>query len=592
MIIINLIHNVLILLGTIYLGKSVAKKITLDINLGNKLHFDVVYSLIGFSIISLYIFAITLTKIFIFENLILINILLVFLALKYLKSWVKKLNIKINKNHFFFLLFLIILATCTLAPPTDADSLSYHLSIPKKIIDNNEIIYHQLNYHQIFYGPGEAMFLIGLIFGNDQLPQFLNFISILSIMMILSGVAKIKLTNNQNFIYLIPFISIPVLFLFLSLSKPQIFFSALNLLIFFIIITTNWNKVLLKEKLSFFFLIIFFLITSVLSKITFITSSIILIIYFIIKNKDILKSKRLFFYLFISILFLAVIYLLKYKIYGIHAFYFVPSYFLEFDNNFNLFLKSLRNANLEFFFPINIFIPIKLTNLFNNIGYISILVIINIFFTKSFNLEKKIILFLILIQIVLDINSARFYIDVYLFCILIFLLDKKNVNKKKFNKIFILSIPQLLLTSLIVFYQLISLGNMSLDKSYENYLKKNAFGYEMHAFINSLFTKKKIILSTHRSTYYTNHDIYYLETIRFGELNNAQKKNIEKINPNILIETQPSNYFEKCKLKLLSQSIMYNNQNRNPFKKSSKSKINIYLLKNIKNSKCLSKKNN
>ena len=295
MIITNLLHNILIIFGSIYLGKLITKKISLDTNLEDKFYFDIVYSLIGISIISLYIFIITLTNKFIIENLILINILLGYLALNYLKLRITKLKININKNNIFFFLFFIILATCALIPPTDADSLSYHLSIPKKIIDNKEIIYYQLNYHQIFYGPGEAIFLIGLIFGNDQLPQFLNFISILSIILILSKAANIRITNNQNFIYLIPIISIPALFLFLSLSKPQIFFSALNLLIFFIILTTKWHKILLKKKLSIFLLIIIFLATSVLSKITFLTSSIILIIYFIIKNKDILRSKKFFF---------------------------------------------------------------------------------------------------------------------------------------------------------------------------------------------------------------------------------------------------------------------------------------------------------
>ena len=253
MIIFSILHNFLILFGSIYIGKTVIKKIVRNEYHRDNAYYDIIFSLIGISIISIYIFVVTLTNLFIIPNIILINILLLSCALKYLKTCFKKFIIKINKNHFFFLLFIIILVLISLLPPTDADSLSYHLTIPKKIIYNKELIYNQLNYHEIFYGPGEAFFLVGLIFGNDLLPQFLNLISVLSIILIFSKTAKLNVNNNYNFKYLIPFISLPVLFLFLSLSKPQIFFSALNLLIFYLIITIKWESIFLKEKLSFFF---------------------------------------------------------------------------------------------------------------------------------------------------------------------------------------------------------------------------------------------------------------------------------------------------------------------------------------------------
>lgn len=589
MIIFSILHNFLILFGSIYIGKTVIKKIVRNEYHRDNAYYDIIFSLIGISIISIYIFVVTLTNLFIIPNIILINILLLSCALKYLKTCFKKFIIKINKNHFFFLLFIIILVLISLLPPTDADSLSYHLTIPKKIIYNKELIYNQLNYHEIFYGPGEAFFLVGLIFGNDLLPQFLNLISVLSIILIFSKTAKLNVNNNYNFKYLIPFISLPVLFLFLSLSKPQIFFSALNLLIFYLIITIKWESIFLKEKLSFFFLIIFLSITSVLSKITFLTTSLVLIFYFIVKNKEILFSKRLYFNLLLFTLFVLFIYSFKYKIYGINTFYFIPSSIVEFEESFNLFLKSLKNSNLEIFFPINIFFPIKLDNLFNNFGYLSIFIIINIFLVKDFYLEKIIILSLAFLQIILGINSARFYIDVYLICALIYLFNKKNINQKKLNLIFLISLPQLLFVSSIIFYQLISLAYMTTSKSYENYLKNNAFGYEIHNFVNSLFTERKTVLSTHRSTYYSNHDIHYLESIKFGKLNKVQKKNIEKINPNILIEIGSSKFLVNCKLKLLAEKKIYNNQSRNPFKKIGKSNIKIYSLKNIKNSQCLSK---
>ena len=86
-------------------------------------------------------FAMSVLVIFKFDRLsirILIWILIISLIIYFSITYSKKIQIKFIFNELTFILFLFLLIS--LIPPTDADSLDYHLGYPLEIIRNENNI--------------------------------------------------------------------------------------------------------------------------------------------------------------------------------------------------------------------------------------------------------------------------------------------------------------------------------------------------------------------------------------------------------------------------------------------------------------------
>ena len=85
-----------------------------------------------------------------------------------------------NKNKALLLIAVVSMVSMfclSLAPPTDADSLRYHLGLPAKILTDGNF-YSMEWFHQRVFGHGEILNLLGLIFGTDCFGSFLQFVSL------------------------------------------------------------------------------------------------------------------------------------------------------------------------------------------------------------------------------------------------------------------------------------------------------------------------------------------------------------------------------------------------------------------------------
>jgi len=127
-------------------------------------------------------------------------------------------NISSIQRYQFILALLILffLLLSALAPPTDADSLDYHLGVPLVWLDHGG--YQPLDswYHARLAGLGERIILFGLINGSDVLSALLQWSGLL-----IAIVSVYEFSKSKSFGDLI-------LSVFLVLSPPVIVFMVLN----------------------------------------------------------------------------------------------------------------------------------------------------------------------------------------------------------------------------------------------------------------------------------------------------------------------------------------------------------------------------
>ena len=81
---------------------------------------------------------------------------------------IKKLII-FNRYEYLIIFLFLILALC---PPSDADSLDYHLGFAVSAIENNAILIREDWLHYRLFGYGEYLNLFGLLFYSKHFGQW------------------------------------------------------------------------------------------------------------------------------------------------------------------------------------------------------------------------------------------------------------------------------------------------------------------------------------------------------------------------------------------------------------------------------------
>ncbi len=591
MIFLNLFQIIYIFFGLTFLGSFILLKSNLTDN--QDITINLVFEfIVGFVFVSILIYIISLYNFYIIYFLYFINItLLLFSIIKIINNK----NILKKTAKFFYsdkvlIIFFLILFFYSLMPVTDADSIAYHFDIPKKIIESGLLSFNGLHYHEIFYGPGEAFYLLGALFNNYQLPHFVNFLAIVIILAILRNkFLKNKYIKNEKiFLYLL--LSIPILFQLYTTGKPQLIFIAINLFFFSIIYENILYKKSNQNSHAFFFLMLLSFVVIILSKITFSVTCFILFSYFLIKNYSIFKHLNFYFILSFFLILTIFIFFQKYQIYGNYSLYFFPQDILNFEDNFTNFLNKIKASNNYQNFPVNIFFPTSKTILLDNLGYISIFVFLFFFLSKNNKLEKFLIFVLILLLFLTGLKHARFYLEILLFSSYILISDNRHFsNYKKNFLIKIMAIPQLIYLALfLVFLGYLSTKNFSYNQKL-NYLKNNAFGYSLNNFLNTKIKNKSKIIINYRSLFYSNHEIYYLESLKFGKLNDKTIQSIKKIKPDYIVNIGLTNTLISCRGQKIYEEYLKVNASRNPFKRvKSNIKISVYKFNN-QSKECLTK---
>ncbi len=155
--------------------------------------------------------------------------------------------IKIKNNSYILLLLSISIIIVSImnfvaafAPPTDADSLSYHLAIPKYFIDFEKIIFQPFYMSWGIPLHSEMFNLLGLILGYEIFPQIINWL-----MGIISAITLYILTSEifskrAGFFAAVFYYLTPKIIFLSSTSKSDLtLFSYIFLSMFYMIVWSS-----------------------------------------------------------------------------------------------------------------------------------------------------------------------------------------------------------------------------------------------------------------------------------------------------------------------------------------------------------------
>jgi hypothetical protein len=428
----------------------------------------------------------------------------------YLKTNYYDFKLKIEKKYYLILFLFFILS---LSPPTDADSLDYHIGAPLEILRNNRLIFRDDWYHLYLMGYGEMINLLGLITGSKNFGQIINFISLINFFYVIN----LLNTKNKRNIYFFLF-SIPLIIWFITSSKPQLYQSSLLFYCLYILLNSvkkkgyisNWNifvvsifcTYVIHSKISFFFYIIF-----------------LYVIFLFFIKKNLIKN-----YVLISISIIIIFSLPKFYLdWNIYKSFLFPYFeFFKINSNPSLinFMSNIKNDNATFytiskyqipFFPFIASIPTSLTILsavlslnFIFLYYSFYLLIRNLKYKKQ--LKISFFLFLLLIFNILAIITLpnfqpRYMLEIYWLSFISLITFSKS---QKINQIIdLINKFQAYAIQIFVVIEIFLLlpGSFN-EKSFFEVSRKYSHNFnEAEWILNSIDDKKSIILSENQRSY-------------------------------------------------------------------------------------------
>ena len=504
----------------------------------------------------------------------------------------KKLSTFQSLFYLFFILYLII----TLCPPSSGDTVAYHLSLSKYILENGFLPKNYFDFEAKLFGSGELFNSFALSINAFQFTSLLQFIGLLSIFGILK---KNCIENNLNdkskiTIYLFLF-SCPMLIFLLASSKPQFFFVSLTVfcLIYLFKIKESFNS---KTIFKIFILCNILLLTALSAKINFTLSLIIfnfIYFYYFLKKKIIFKP-----IFFTSILFcfsLLPVLFWKSEFYNLSFYSFLTNPLPINMPGYEEYYLYLKNYDSEKF-PWLFFFPSSLGSFTNTLGLSALLIFYLIFINYSGRIKFIIIfIFFLIFMIFFGQKSPRFFLEIYILFILLLPKIYKNISK---NKIFIILKPLIFLQSFVVAISLIwgivSLFPASLNSNLnDKILSKYADGYLLYNWVNTVLPKKAKIIVDHRSTFFLDTTNYMntsaLTSIGYDDFKGRQLylEDIKMHQPEYILfrgNSKKLSYgefdFEKCLDKLFAKSKNVGKVvSRNPFNISSDRYYDAYIYK-------------
>lgn len=486
----------------------------------------------------------------------------------------------------FTALFLLFL--WCLSPITNADSLAYHGKVALNYLNKKEI-YDVLYFQSFLFGALDTLSIFAFANGSEQLVSIIQFASILSLIGILK---KNSINKNNFFLLIILILSSPLLFQYTGSLKPDLILVSGSAISFALLLNLN-------KKINYFiFLIIIaaILTINVLSKISFILSSIIIFL-FLFFNKKIFQKLYI-----VKLIVILIFFLFAYII----PFYLLKINYLEnlnlknflilIPNDFpsqNNFISHLKGPPLSIESAFYFIIPKNFSSITEILGYTFLIVIFLIF--KNFKKSNKgiiLILLLFILSVLFLQNRSRFYLEIFVWGLVYLSFNLTNSNNYNINFLKIICIPQFLTFNILLIFGIstISVGSINKDLR-EKVLVQKAYGYNTFKWLNSNVPKNAKVISTHRSISLANFDVISGDFIEL--MDNKNESDIKLFE--FLKDKKPSHIFfaafnnipnkkinninlENCVGKLIKKSgKIKTSATRNPFNKGNGIEQNLYL---------------
>lgn len=515
------------------------------------------------------------------------------------------LNFKFEKLLVLILIFLYFFIS--LAPVTSGDSLSYHLTVAKYIIANGSLPLDEMDFEGKLAGIGEFLNAFAISIDAEQFTSFLHFFGLISILGIIKKFSDNEnLNSNNKYILMLLVLSCPLLIFLIYSSKPHFFYLSLVFFACSFLLILNKIKNNTKVFLKIFFLTNTMLLVAVNAKINFLLSFFIINIIFLYNYMKFFKKKFFLKYSF-YILFLFVFGLLPFPIwksinynYPFYYFFINP---LPINIPVYIDFLSYSKSYLSEKFPLILFLPSRPGDFTETLGVGCLLIY---FFIKYSFKNKKIyiitISFFCLIVFFFGQKTSRFYLEIYLFIILVSTQFLKKINNRKLFLIFSYGIYlQSLIVIISLSWAVINIFPGSISSNQRDKILSNfADGYKLIQWVNSVIPKNSTIIIGHRSTFFLSGKYISPQPLGYMKYNSVYKNyyldQINKKNPEFILfygSQLKFNYgefnFKECVGNLYAEKENVGHfASRNPFN-SQKAKYNgyIYYFDNSKIPNCV-----
>lgn len=568
---VGVLSGFLMLFGSEFLGKQLLK-----IFFNTFFFLNLVVGIIAVSLVTYILILIELSRI----TTIFFSYILLFLGTYNLFILLKNLNYqKTNSPTILFILLIIFsLFVLSITAPTMADSLDYHLGVPKYINQNHKWPSPGMWLHANISGLGEVYNLLGIVVYSDIVGSLAQFFSLASFLHYFSNIVK----DKQRIILLNFFIlGSPVILFLLSGSKFLLLPQLITTLVLYLLIT---SKQLSK---NLFLLIVFLLCGAASFKLNFFISGFVLGIFALIKinfNYKLIFQAALIFLLFFLPKAL-------FNLYNIQHFGFTDIFAVVPPGEFASNLKNYRENS--FFFPMNLIFPETLGKISTVLG-ISPFLLLFMKDVKKENIQILIIGMLVsILYFFYSQSTARMYYEILLWfslCIIFqlnFKIDIKSIN-------FFLFVNNFIVFLLIIFGIYNLAPSLFSNKMRKEVMMNNASGYQAANWINENIDKKKTIMTNLRSVALLNANAIPMDYLQYSmpfenleEYINFIKE--EKIDYLILVNFAENHrhLFSDCPDIKIFSSPFFNNETRNPFNRVGKYNVTVIKFDEKQSKTCI-----
>ncbi len=495
----------------------------------------------------------------------------------YITKIIRGLKVLTFGKLLIFILILLYLLS-SLSPPTDADSLDYHLGFGKLILQLGGLYPRTDWMHYRLAGSGEYINAIGINWDVDNLGALMQFFSvvILLIFMNVYGYAKNKT------IYMLSVLSSPILLFMINTQKYQIM-PSIGLSIALMSCFVEEYSILLG------ILAVITCVFSVSAKVSFIITGLIVILFLLCSPRGISNKIMLLFVLLLSYALCGFpMHLFNYISYN-DPFSPILQYYLNLSGDISagrvyaVFMKDYKDHILPF--PINLFIPGSIGTISTSLGAGTLLFLYLFKLPSKSNMCRFALVTILFALLFFSQNgNARFFLEGYfigLLCVVVFYSG--SVNNLIKNVILLQSV---LILPFVIWGSFMVLGCVSSDYR-DKIMSKYAYGYNICEEISKYIPETETVVGATRSNYLYKSKFMAMDRLRVADINNPieKRKLLDdfikyKVSYVVASNTDLKKYTNlglNLK-KIKTRSILSYNETRNPFNVLPAQQVYIYKI--------------
>jgi hypothetical protein len=378
-----------------------------------------------------------------------------------------------------------------LGPPTDADSLNYHLGVPLDVLRHHALSPRTDWLHYRLVGLGEYLNLIGLACGTDVLGACLQFSGLVILVLVITSLSK---EGRTKVFAALCIVSSPVMIFLVASQKPQLFPAAANTAALILIVKRF--GALDKSSIFLALVCIFF---AVGCKHSFVLSSFAV---WLALMAAAYRSRTLGIACFLSFTLFTVIllplYLQKYLAYGdplspfLERFKSVPD---PITLRFAAFLKTYKGP--EYVFPLNLVWPSSLGSISTVIG----MGVLSVFTISKISRRNTILIFCAVLATsliwLLGQSSTRYYFEPYLWLVAAMTTTGWNWRRTWVLRLLILQ-GTMVLCMLIYGVVTVTPGAVS-DALRRQVMRASAYHYDETHWLDLILPSEAVVYSGIRS---------------------------------------------------------------------------------------------